>query len=135
MLELRQRRGHHSYDLMVDGFTTTCAISTNHHWSCEFESCSWQVYLIQHFVIKFCQWLAAGGCFSPGIPVSSTNKTDCHDIIEILLKVALNITNLIHQRMLALTFSKYKAIQTVYYPSVYHVVTRLSVLHKLSLFP
>jgi hypothetical protein len=38
------------------------------------------------------QGLAAGGCFSPGIPVSSTNKTDCHDIIEILLKVALNIT-------------------------------------------
>jgi hypothetical protein len=25
-----------------------------------------------------------------GIPVSSTNKTDCHDINEILLKVALN---------------------------------------------
>jgi hypothetical protein len=29
-----------------------------------------------------------------GIPVSSTNKTDHHDITEILLKVALNITNL-----------------------------------------
>jgi len=28
--------------------------------------------------------------FSPGTPVSSTNKTDCHDITEILLKVALN---------------------------------------------
>ena len=28
--------------------------------------------------------------FSPGIPVSSTNKTDHHDIAEILLKVALN---------------------------------------------
>jgi hypothetical protein len=27
--------------------------------------------------------------FSPGIPVSSTNKTDCHDRAEILLKVAL----------------------------------------------
>ena len=27
---------------------------------------------------------------SPGPPVSSTNKTDCHDITEILLKVALN---------------------------------------------
>jgi hypothetical protein len=27
--------------------------------------------------------------FSPGIPVSSTNKTDCHDI-NILMKVALN---------------------------------------------
>jgi len=41
-------------------------------------------------VIKF----AAGHCFSPGTPVSSTNKTDCHDITEILLKVALNTTNL-----------------------------------------
>ena len=31
--------------------------------------------------------------FSPGTPVSSTNKTDCHDITEILLKVALNTIN------------------------------------------
>jgi len=28
-----------------------------------------------------------GWWFSPGIPVSTTNKTDCHDITEILLKV------------------------------------------------
>jgi hypothetical protein len=28
--------------------------------------------------------------FSPGTPVYSTNKTDHHDITEILLKVALN---------------------------------------------
>jgi hypothetical protein len=27
---------------------------------------------------------------SPGTPNSSTNKTDCHDITEILLKVVLN---------------------------------------------
>jgi hypothetical protein len=34
-----------------------------------------------------------GQWFSPGTPVSSTNKTDSHDIpvTEILLKVALNI--------------------------------------------
>ena len=32
--------------------------------------------------------------FSPGTMVSSTNKTDYHDITEILLKVALNIINL-----------------------------------------
>jgi hypothetical protein len=31
--------------------------------------------------------------FSPGPPVSSNNKTDHHDIAEILLKVTLNITN------------------------------------------
>jgi len=39
---------------------------------------------------KVCQWLATGRWFSPGPPVSSTNKTDRHDITEILLKVALN---------------------------------------------
>ena len=39
---------------------------------------------------KGCQWLAAGRWFSPGPPVSSTNKTDRHDLTEILLKVALN---------------------------------------------
>jgi hypothetical protein len=31
-----------------------------------------------------------GQWFSLGTPVSSTNKTDRHDITEILLKVALN---------------------------------------------
>jgi hypothetical protein len=31
--------------------------------------------------------------FSSGTSVSSTNKTDRHDIAEILLKVALNIIN------------------------------------------
>jgi hypothetical protein len=39
---------------------------------------------------KVCQWLATGWWFSLGTPISSTNKTDCHDITEILLKVALN---------------------------------------------
>jgi hypothetical protein len=39
---------------------------------------------------KICQWLATGRSFSPGPPVSSINKTDHHDITEILLKVALN---------------------------------------------
>jgi hypothetical protein len=42
---------------------------------------------------KVCQWLATGQ-FSPGTPVSSTNKADCHDITEILLKVALNTITL-----------------------------------------
>jgi hypothetical protein len=32
----------------------------------------------------------AGRLFSSGSPVSSTNKSDLHDIAEILLKVALN---------------------------------------------
>ena len=40
---------------------------------------------------KACQWLATSRWFPPGPPVSSTNKTDHHDITEILLKVALKI--------------------------------------------
>ena len=48
---------------------------------------------IQHYVINFCQWLAAVRWFSLVTPVSSTNKTDCHDITEIFLKVALNTIN------------------------------------------
>ena len=39
---------------------------------------------------KVCQWLMTGMWFSLGLPVSSTNKIDRHDITEILLKVALN---------------------------------------------
>jgi hypothetical protein len=35
---------------------------------------------------KVNQWLATGWWFSQGIPVSSTNKTDSHDITEILYK-------------------------------------------------
>jgi mannose-6-phosphate isomerase-like protein (cupin superfamily) len=39
-----------------------------------------------------------GRWFSPGTTVSCTNKTDRHDITEILLKMALNIiTQLTHQ--------------------------------------
>jgi hypothetical protein len=39
------------------------------------------------------QLLAHGLWFSPGTPASSTTKTGCHDIDEILLKVALNSKN------------------------------------------
>jgi len=45
------------------------------------------------YIFKVCQWLATGRWFSSGTPVSSTNKTDLHDITEILLKVALNTIN------------------------------------------
>jgi hypothetical protein len=39
------------------------------------------------------RWLVAGQWFSPGAVVFSTNKTDHHDIAEILLKVTLNSIN------------------------------------------
>ena len=59
---------------------------------------------------KVCQWLATGRWFSPGPSVSSINKTDCHDIAEILLKVAVNTikqTNkqYIHDKLIVLLIS------------------------------
>jgi len=39
---------------------------------------------------KVSEGLAVGRWFSPNTPVSSANKTDRHDLTEILLKVALN---------------------------------------------
>jgi hypothetical protein len=42
---------------------------------------------------KVYQLLAHGQRFSPGTPASSTTKTGRHDIVEILLKVALKTIN------------------------------------------
>jgi hypothetical protein len=39
---------------------------------------------------KVCQWNAAGRWFSPDTTVFSTDKTDRHDLTDILLKVAFN---------------------------------------------
>ena len=50
-----------------------------------------EVYLIQHYVIKFVSDLRQ----VLSTPVSSTNKTDRRDIAEISLKVALNTITLI----------------------------------------
>jgi hypothetical protein len=74
---------------MVVGFTTTCVISTYHHWNCEFEPRSWRGILDTTLCDRVCQWLSTGLWFSPGSPVSSTNKTDCYDITEIWLKMVL----------------------------------------------
>jgi len=57
------------------------------------KSCSWRGVLDTTLCGKVCQCLATGRWFSTGAPVSSTNQTDCHDITEILLKVALNTLN------------------------------------------
>ena len=53
-----------------------------------------EVYLIQHYVIKFVIDLRQVGDFFPGTPVSSTNNTDRYDITKIFLKMALNTINL-----------------------------------------
>ena len=72
-------RGRRDRDRMVVGFISTYAISAYHHYSCELESRSRRGVLD----------------IFPGTPVSSTNKTDHHDIADILLKVALNTIILI----------------------------------------
>jgi hypothetical protein len=53
-----------------------------------------EVYSIQHNVINFvCDlWQVSG--FLRSTPIFSTNKTDRHDIAEILLKVVLNAITL-----------------------------------------
>ena len=63
-------------------FITTKVVSSN--------PARGDVYAIQHYVIKFVSHLGAGHWFYPDTPVSSTNKTDLHDITEILLKVQIN---------------------------------------------
>ena len=45
--------GRRGRDRMIVGFTTTYAFSAYQHERCEFESHSGEVYLIQHYVIKF----------------------------------------------------------------------------------
>jgi hypothetical protein len=72
-------------DRMVVEFTTTYAISAYRHWWCEFQSRSARG--VQRYVIKIVSDLRQSGGFSP----VSSNKTDRHNITEILLKVALNI--------------------------------------------
>ena len=42
---------------------------------------------------KVYQLLTHGRWFTPGTLASSTTKTGCHDIAEILLKVAINTKN------------------------------------------
>jgi hypothetical protein len=50
-------------DRKVVGFTTTYAKSVYHHYHCELESCSDEVYSIQHYVIKFVNDLPQVGGF------------------------------------------------------------------------
>jgi hypothetical protein len=56
----------------------------------QFETCPRRGVLDTTLYDKVCQWHTTGLWFSPGTPVSSTNKTDRYDITEILLKVVLN---------------------------------------------
>jgi len=70
-------------------YNCSYAISAYHHWCCEFESRSGRGVQCTTLCHKVSQWLATGRWFSTGTPISFTNKTDPHDITEILLKVEL----------------------------------------------
>jgi hypothetical protein len=79
--------GRRGRDRVVVGFTTTYAISADHHWCCEFESGR----VVQHYVIKYVSDLRQVGDFLR-VPRFPSYKTDRHDITNLLLKVALNPT-------------------------------------------
>jgi hypothetical protein len=72
------------HDRMVVGFISN-------HNQCLSSLTLWGV-LDTTLFDQVCRWLATGLEFSPDTLVSSTNKTDSHDITEILLKVALSTT-------------------------------------------
>jgi hypothetical protein len=76
--------------IKVVEFTIICAISAYHHKSCEFEPRLWWDVLDATLCDKVCHVLPTGRRFSWRTPVSTTIKTDRHDITEILLRVALN---------------------------------------------
>ena len=81
---------HRDRDRMVVGFTTTYMCNPCLSPLMLWVWVSIRARCTQHYVIKFCQWLATGRWNSLGHLISSTNTTDSHDITEILLKVALN---------------------------------------------
>ena len=84
LISIGGRRGR---DRMVVGFTTTYMQSVP--FTSKVVSSNpvhGEEYSIQHYGIKFVSDLRQVGGFSPGTPVSSTNKTKLHDVIEICLK-------------------------------------------------
>jgi hypothetical protein len=79
---------------MVVEFTTTYAINAITTNIVSSNSTHCEVYLIQHYVIKFVSDLQQVSGFLQVLQFPSPIKTDCHDITEILLKVVLNIITL-----------------------------------------
>jgi hypothetical protein len=73
---------------MIDSQHGCCRCEHYHlRFIMHFVSCKYgDIYSVQHYVIKFVS-------DSPDTPISSTIKTDSHDITEILFNVALNIIN------------------------------------------
>ena len=89
---------------MVVGFTTTSGISANHHLRWEFESHSWRGVLNTTLCDQVYQWLVAGLWFSPSTPISSTNKTNHHDIIQNIVESGVKHHNPPHIFLINLIF-------------------------------
>ena len=70
---------------------------------------------------KLCQLPATGRWFSPGTPSSFTNKTDRHDITELLLKVVLNTKN--KSKPVTISISAHKPIPMTYCTYVMFIYT------------
>ena len=68
-------------------FHTLCVQWCNHWKGCRGRD---RMVLDTTLCDKVYKWRATGQWFSPGTLVSSINKTDCHNITKILLKVAVN---------------------------------------------
>ena len=79
---------------------TTCAISAYHNKNCEFEPRSWRGVLDTTLCDQVCQRLAKGQWF---YPVSSTNKTDRHNMPETMFESGVK-----HYHKLPPIFKKYK---------------------------
>ena len=90
-----------NYIVIVQLYITTNVVSSN------------PVVLDTTLCDKVCQWLVTDRWFSPGTPVSSTNKTDRHDITEISMKVVLNTINLI-KSITNLLYIKLMTVQLKY---------------------
>jgi len=86
--------------VIVVAFTYTYPISLFHHLCCRIESRSLQDVLDTTVCDKVSQWFVTGQRFSPGTPVSSTNRTDCHDITEILINTITLILTITLTRIL-----------------------------------
>jgi hypothetical protein len=75
---------------------------------------------------KVYQLLTHGRWFSPGTPVSSTTKTDRHDIAEILLKVTLSIKNQCFRNTLSHTCLHKLVTNNCFQNTLSHMFTQVS---------
>ena len=71
--------------------------------------------------IMWCSLSVTCDRFSLGTPVSSINKTDSHEITELLLKVALNSTNLNQPRICFARLDKYIVIYIKDWSRIYNI--------------